>query len=381
MSQSIRVMLCDESAIMRRLISTALRLEPSMAVVCEAHNGRDAIEKLDDARPDILVMDIGMPVMNGVEAVREIRRRHPDLPIIMLSSLTSRGAKGSLDAITAGATDVSTKPVGSTHIQQSLDALRRDLIPKLLHWTAGQPTRSRPQTTDCSSVPRASRTSASSSESSSQISAIAIGVSTGGPQALATLIQELPMGFPIPILIAQHMPPVFTRLLAERLSAQTGHSVREAVDGDELDAGTILVAPGDHHLTVSREGDSVRARLNQEPPENACRPSVNPLFCSMAECYGQGTLGIVLTGTGQDGVRGVKRLKTCGATVFAQDQESSVIWGMPGQVVKMGLADQVLPIDQMAAAVLRAVNPNRVQAVAAVSERSTIESPACPLPA
>ena len=353
MNKEIRVMVCDDSAIMRRLIKTALELEPSMKVVCEAKHGRDAIDQLDQTRPDIVVMDIEMPVMDGVEAVREIRKLGRTLPVIMFSSLTSRGAEASLDAIAAGATDFATKPTGAGHIQQALDSLRRDLIPKLLQWTAGK------RADSIGTVPAAEPTntfpSRDAEESRRSVAAIAIGVSTGGPQALSKLLSGLPQNFPAPILIVQHMPPVFTGLLAERLSSQTGHCVREATDGDRLTPGTVLIAPGDYHMVASRERDGVHVRLNQEPPENSCRPSVNPLFCSLANCFGDQSLGIVLTGMGQDGTRGAKSLHACGARVYVQDQASSIVWGMPGQVANAGLADRVLPLDQIASQILRVV--------------------------
>ncbi|QDV83575.1 protein-glutamate methylesterase/protein-glutamine glutaminase [Planctomycetes bacterium TBK1r] len=353
MNNEIRVMVCDDSAIMRRLIRTALELEPSMTVVCEAKHGRDAIDQLDQTRPDIVVMDIEMPVMDGVEAVREIRKLGRTLPVIMFSSLTSRGAEASLDAIAAGATDFATKPTGAGHIQKALDSLRRDLIPKLMQWTAGKRADSMAATS--AAEPTATFPTRDAEGSNRSVAAIAIGVSTGGPQALSKLLSGLPHDFPTPILIVQHMPPVFTGLLAERLSSQTGHCVREAADGDRLTPGTVLIAPGDHHMVASRERDGVHVRLNQEPPENACRPSVNPLFCSLANCFGDQSLGIVLTGMGQDGTRGAKSLKACGARVYVQDQESSIVWGMPGQVANAGLADRVLPLDQIASQILRVV--------------------------
>lgn len=370
MSTEIRVMICDDSAIIRRLIKTSLQLEKSLEVVCEAKNGREAIEKFNEAKPDVIVMDIEMPVVDGLQAVKEIRQLDATVPIIMFSSLTSRGAAASLDALAAGATDFATKPTGAGHIQQALESLRRDLIPKLLQWTVGKRASLAEQNAAADNhlasltssefrIAGLDTTTRSAGKSIGQIHAIAIGVSTGGPQALARLLGNLPSPFPIPILIAQHMPPVFTNLLAERLTKQTGHDVHEAVDGEELTGGSVLIAPGDHHLTIERQGNKVVAKLNQDPPEHSCRPSVNPLFCSLADCFGDQALGIVLTGMGQDGARGAKQIKSHGGYVFVQDKASSTVWGMPGQVVQSGCADRILPLDQIADQVNRVIPCNQ----------------------
>lgn len=408
MSNEIRVMLCDDSAIMLRLIKKSLEIEPRLQIVCEAKHGREALEKLDQARPDIVVMDVEMPVMDGVEAVRQIRKRHRSLPIVMFSSLTSRGAAATLDAIAAGATDFATKPAGSGHIQKAMEALHRDLVPKLLQYggigkkspaptkPAARPAEARvtkfkptnvtpaeakpnpmdklrsgkkPQRSPSSILggvarpaPNHAATGAASGNGGGAnkgrggpVKAIAIGVSTGGPQALAKFFTALPKPLSVPIVVTQHMPPVFTQLLAERLSLQTGHAVHEAADGDNVVPGKVLIAPGDHHMLIRREGTSLKACLSQDPPRNSCRPSVDPMFESMATCFGKNLLGLVFTGMGQDGAEGVKRLKACGARVFIQDKASSVVWGMPGEVAKLGLADRVIPIDQMGMEVSRLI--------------------------
>ncbi|OYP36319.1 chemotaxis response regulator protein-glutamate methylesterase [Rhodopirellula sp. MGV] len=371
MSNEIRVLLCDDSAVMRRLLRASMQSEPCLNVVFEAENGREAVDNVKSVKPDVIIMDVEMPVMDGVDAVREIRKLSRSVPIIMFSSLTSRGAEASLDAIEAGASDFATKPVGAGHITKAMASVRRELIPKLLQWTRrapieppvpfkfdakatlpphnGTPTQHEP-----SFVPEPGKRGFAAT-SSGQVNVLGIGVSTGGPQALATVLGGLPKDFPIPIVIAQHMPPVFTGLLADRLASQTGHKVREATHGEELLAGNVLLAPGDYHLRVIRDSGVVRAQLDQGPLENSCRPAVDPLFTSLADCYGDRALGLVLTGMGQDGAFGSKRLRERGAHVFAQDQETSVVWGMPGQVVKAGLANKVLPIGQMANEITRMV--------------------------
>ncbi|MCC9600504.1 chemotaxis response regulator protein-glutamate methylesterase [Stieleria sp. JC731] len=373
MTSEIRVLLCDDSSVMRRLLRATMQSEPCLNVVFEAENGLDAVKNVTRVKPDVIIMDVEMPIMDGVDAVREIRKLSRSVPIIMFSSLTSRGAEASLDAIEAGASDFATKPVGAGHITKAMASVRRDLIPKVLQWSRrgaleqpvpfkyeprpsenSSPAVSNGAATQPSAAPGAAKASFSS-RTSNAISAIGVGVSTGGPQALAKLLTGLPKDLPVPVLIVQHMPPVFTGLLADRLASQTGHQVREATDGDELKPGTVLLAPGDYHMRVSSDKTNFCVRLDQGPAENSCRPAVDPLFTSIAESYGDHGLGIILTGMGQDGAFGAKRLRECGGLVFAQDQESSVVWGMPGQVVKAGLANKVFSIDQMADEVTRLV--------------------------
>jgi two-component system, chemotaxis family, protein-glutamate methylesterase/glutaminase len=201
---------------------------------------------------------------------------------------------------------------------------------------------------------------------------VAIGVSTGGPNALAELIPALPGDLAVPVLVVQHMPPMFTRLLAARLDAQSALTVREATDGLPLTPGTVTIAPGDFHMVVDRDGSRARVVLNQDPPENSCRPAVDPLFRSVAAAYGSRVLGVVLTGMGQDGLRGCENVRDAGGRVLAQDEASSVVWGMPGFVVRAGLADRVLPLADIAAEIMRRVSasagsPARLVAAAATS--------------
>ena len=384
MNAPIRVMICDDSAVMRRLIATVLKTDPEIKVVAEAKHGQDALDRLYDVRPDVLVMDVEMPVMDGIDTVREIRRRTAKLPIIMFSSLTSRGAEATLDAINAGANDFATKPAGAGHINQAMAHVKADLLPKIRQWAgravypqaspmsgrSGQQTGRKlpnvPPPSTPTPAPSAARrpllaetaiTSAASSQPSGPVSVIAIGVSTGGPEALSTIVNDLPKDLPVPILIAQHMPPVFTGLLADRLAAQNGHRVREATDGESVTAGDILVAPGDYHMTVVRDKLTVRVKLNQDPPENSCRPAVDPLFRSVAACYGARALGVVLTGMGKDGEQGAVALRQMGGRVVAQDEATSVVWGMPGAIARSGLADRILPLQSIANEMMRNAQP------------------------
>lgn len=371
MQNPIRILLCDDSAVLKKVVRIALEADPHLKVVEEAKDGQDAIDKLPAAKPDIIIMDVEMPVMDGIDAVREIRKRGIKIPIIMFSSLTSRGAEATLDAIAAGANDFATKPVGSGHFNEALEGVRRDLIPKVFQWGGRPKTPANPPNTGARTAPAAIKQAPAAPKASApelaaplpsdqSISAIGIGVSTGGPQALSAVVSDLPVDFPVPILIAQHMPPVFTGLLAERLSALKGHTVREAVDGEVVKPGEILIAPGDHHLLVRRDKTVIRAQLNQEPPENSCRPSVDPLFRSIADTFGNKAIGIVLTGMGNDGANGCQAMRQTGAKVIVQDEETSVIWGMPGNVARRGLADRVLPLNQIATEMTRITKPSPV---------------------
>lgn len=374
MIKPIRVMLCDDSSVIRRTVRAALAVDPQLTIVYEAVNGQDAVDHVGSVRPDVVILDVEMPVMDGIDAARVIRRRCRTLPIIMFSSLTGPGAEATLDALAAGANDFAIKPSGAKSFQAAIEQVQKELIPKIRNMVdlqeASRETLGAPgYTAVAQSVERQSALSETrpspqpvqrfQSTADRRVSVVAIGVSTGGPDALGQLITRLPNPFPVPILITQHMPPVFTGLLAERLSQQSGHQVREAKHGDVVQGGEILIAPGDFHLTVCREKTSVLAQLDKSPPENSCRPSVDPLFRSVAEIYGRDVLAVVLTGMGIDGGAGSRVIKQAGGRVFAQDKASSIVWGMPGYVVENGLVDRVLPLEQIATELIRAVESKR----------------------
>lgn len=359
MSETIKVMLCDDSSTMRRLIKTAFKKDPTIEVVFEAANGREAVENIASSQPDIVVMDIEMPVMDGIEATIEIRKQNQRLPIVMFSSLTSRGAEATLDGLAAGANDFALKPAASGHIANAMQQIETDLILKikqLVSRNRNSAGRDQPASAADSQV--------SSLESSifslnRKVDLIAIGVSTGGPDALQRLLSAIPSSsLTTPILITQHMPPVFTSLLAQRLTAQTGHLVCEAKDDEPIVPDRILIAPGDFHLTVQKSAAVLRAHLDQKAHENSCRPAVDPLFRSVAGTCGRQSLGIVLTGMGQDGMKGASDIKSSGGAVVVQDKSSSVIWGMPGKVAEAGLADSVLPLEGIATLISKNCCPN-----------------------
>ena len=360
----IRVLIVDDSIVIRKLLMDALSAEPSIEVVGSAANGRIALEKLPQLTPDLITLDVEMPEMDGLETLAAVRKSYPKLPVIMFSTLTQRGAGATLEALALGASDYVTKPANVGSVTAGTQRIRDELIPKIkaLCGRVGGSEKPVGTMTLQAGPPKVSAlslrpTPGGPRSTLSRIDVVAIGVSTGGPQALAALLPQLPSSFPVPIVLVQHMPPMFTKLLAERLSTQSAIQVREGSEGGILTAGKAWVAPGDYHMTVVRKGTSVCLRMNQGPPENSCRPAVDVLFRSVVDVYGANVLGVVLTGMGQDGLRGSEVIKAAGGQVIVQDEATSTVWGMPGFVSRAGLADAVLPLPRLAAEVIRRVEP------------------------
>jgi two-component system chemotaxis response regulator CheB len=333
----IRVLVVDDSAVVRRLVTTSLSLDPEIEVVGTAVNGQEAIGRVEELRPDAVTLDIEMPVLDGLGALAAIRRRHPRLPIIMFSTLTEKGATKTLEALSLGASDFVTKPSNTTNMAESMASVREQLIPKMkaligvrrVAAAAAPPVRVAPPVSNRPEV-------------------LLVGCSTGGPDALSRVLEDLPATLPVPVLVVQHMPPVFTAMFAERLDRVSPLRVREAAAGDVVTAGEVLVAPGGHHLVVQRSAGVVRAVIDDGPPENFCRPAVDTLFRSAVQVYGGHALALVLTGMGHDGLAGCRLLAEHGARIVVQDEETSVVWGMPGAVAGAGLAHEVLPLDAIA---------------------------------
>ncbi|MDD5348808.1 MAG: chemotaxis response regulator protein-glutamate methylesterase [Chthoniobacteraceae bacterium] len=350
-----RVLVVDDSVVIRRLVTDTLNADPDLEVIGVAANGRIALEKLGQLKPDAVVLDVEMPEMDGLETLRQIRKTHFRLPVIMFSTVTARGFLATLDALAAGATDYVTKPANVGGVGEALDRLRRELIPKIKHFCGVKPSvlhePARPPAAPAP-LPKPLR-------EPSRIDVVVIGVSTGGPDALVKLMPALPADLPVPILVVQHMPPVFTKLLADRLSAMSGIWVKEAEPGEHLSPGGVWIAPGDFHLTVCRQEGHAIVRTTKGPPENSCRPSVDVLFRSAVEAFGGHVLGVVLTGMGRDGFRGSELIRNAGGDVFAQDEATSVIWGMPGFVARGGLANAVLPLQQIPAEIVKRVHLGR----------------------
>ncbi len=346
---ALRVLVVDDAVVMRRLVSQVLEEDEDLTVVTAA-NGRIGLSKLVQTSPDAVILDIEMPELDGLGTLRELRKTHPDLPVIMFSTLTERGAAATLEAMSLGASDYVTKPANVGSVSESIERVRAELVPKIKalcerrHPVADDGGAPRP-------APAPYRPLRSDPLARHRVDVVAIGSSTGGPNALHEVLAALPGSLAVPVVITQHMPPVFTRLLAERLDTTCALQVREAAGGEVLHPGAVWIAPGDHHLVVRRVGTTAVLALEDGPPENSCRPAVDVMFRSVARVYGGRALAVVLTGMGADGQRGAELLRDAGAGVLAQDEPTSVVWGMPGAVVRSGLADEILPLSNVAEAI------------------------------
>jgi two-component system chemotaxis response regulator CheB len=355
----IRVLIVDDSMFIRNIVGRIFREEPAIEVVGTAVDGLDAIVKVSELKPDVVTLDVEMPRMTGIEAIRKIRAAWPPVKIIMLSTLTESGARVTIDALLNGANDYVSKsnPDGSNELP--IPRLKHDLIAKIRQFFPARATGPPPASPVIAKPLMVVAPSAGSprpavtQRATRQRRVLAIGVSTGGPSALSEVIPALPANLPVPVLIVQHMPPMFTRILAERLDTVCPLHVREAVENAPVEAGTVLIAPGDYHMRVTRRGARECITLDQSAPENSCRPAVDVLFRSVDEVYGGGSVAVVLTGMGQDGYLAARSLKASGAYVIAQDEGSSVVWGMPGMVARAGLADAVVDLKRVAPEILK----------------------------
>jgi two-component system chemotaxis response regulator CheB len=353
----IQIMIVDDSLVVRKVLTDVLSSDPDLSIAGWASNGRLALVKLQKLRPDIILLDIEMPEMNGLETIPAIRKILPHTPIIMFSTLTERGAEATLDAFALGASDYVAKP-SNENMAAASEAIHRDLVPKIKALCHLPVRIQNPVSGLASSIAPLQRPVIRyhvGAPRSSPLKIIAIGVSTGGPDALAKLLPSFPANFPLPVVIAQHMPPIFTKLLAKRLASKCALPVREGQPGDLLGPSCVWIAPGDYHMVVNEKDQCMRLGTHQGPRENYCRPSVDVLFRSVAACYGANSLGVILTGMGQDGLKGCEALCAGGASVIVQDEASSVVWGMPGFVARAGLAEKILPLDQIGNEILRRV--------------------------
>lgn len=357
----IKVLIVDDSIVVRRAVSDALNPDPEIEVIGTAANGEVALDKIQALRPDVVILDIEMPVSSGFDVLRGIKRQRLQVRIVMFSTLTARGARQTIEALSLGAHDYIQKPTAGDSVYGYKDGLKKvaaELCPKIKQFRR----RSLLNQSNENGFSEATKKRTVKPMEMARINTrrlkpqiVAIGVSTGGPEALAKLLPRLSPSFPLPIVIVQHMPPLFTKLLAERLDAAAKIKVVEAEEGMPVASGVAYIAPGDKHLAVLGHSAKVFLTLSHAPPENSCRPAADYLFRSVAKVYENRGLGVIMTGMGHDGLKGLRLMREKGASVLAQDEASSVVWGMPSFVVHEGLADAVLPVEGLADAIEKAV--------------------------
>jgi two-component system chemotaxis response regulator CheB len=367
--EPLRVMVVDDSVVIRGLISRWIASEPDMVVAASLRTGLDAVNQLERVNPDVAVLDIEMPELDGISALPRLLAKKRNLIVIMASTLTRRNAEISFKALSLGASDYIPKPE-STREASAAETFHHDLIQKIRNLgaklrRAAAPATSSPRlapTLDRAKEPLTRLTPAPVAQpqlmrrafSTQAPRVLLIGSSTGGPQALMALVTELgPVIDRFPVLITQHMPPTFTTILAEHLARSSHRPAHEAVDGEIVRAGRIYLAPGGRHMRVVRHGTDAAIALDDGPPVNFCRPAVDPLFTSAIDIWQSGVLAVVLTGMGSDGMRGGKEIVAAGGSVIAQDEASSVVWGMPGSAANAGICAAILPLNQIAPKLVR----------------------------
>ncbi|HSR98693.1 MAG TPA: chemotaxis response regulator protein-glutamate methylesterase [Kofleriaceae bacterium] len=420
---AIRILVVDDSVVIRKLVTSTLSEVRGMEVVATAATGKIALAKIPQCNPDIVILDVEMPEMDGIETLQHIRKLSPRLPVIMFSTKTERGAVATIEALTRGASDYVAKPANVGNVLLAMARVREEMVPKIQALTSRvRGASARPPTSPLATfaygatsgpgaktvplatlrTPLAPAATVTSTRTiplpklTTQVIArpqltapnpvivldgpirlhratgprppvevVAIGASTGGPNALAELLTQLPEDFSVPIVIVQHMLATFTRHFAQRLAAQCRLKIVEASEGEALLPGRVYIARGDYHLITERRAGRVQLAMNQDAQENFCRPAVDVLFRSVAACYGAGALAVVLTGMGHDGLLGCSAIRDAGGDIIVQDEQSSVVWGMPGFVARAGLASQVLGLEQLGGELRRrvALGPSRFAGV------------------
>ncbi len=347
--ERIRVMVVDDSAVVRGLLVRALEQDPAIQVVASVGNGATALRAQKQHDVDVIVLDIEMPVMDGMTALPQLLKADPAVKVIMASTLTMHNAKISLEALAKGASDYIPKPGSGVHLSTA-EEFKRSLVEKIKALAAKRysapPAKSATQPTAAQPA-RTAENIDLRPYGKSKPQVLAIGSSTGGPQALLKLFGSLKSSITLPIFITQHMPPNFTTILAQHLAKATGLVAAEGKDGETVEAGHIYVAPGDYHMRVVRDGTRVTIRLDKGEQVNYCRPAVDPMLDSLAQVYGPAVLTVILTGMGHDGRDGCRSIVRAGGSVIAQDEETSVVWGMPGAAAGAGVCSAVLPIERI----------------------------------
>ncbi len=346
-----KVLIVDDSAFMRKVLSDLFAAEDDFSVVDTARNGKDAVDKIKRLKPDVVTMDVEMPVLDGISALDIIMREAPT-PVVMVSSLTREGADATIKALEKGAVDFVAKTAGPI---SSIDQIRTEILAKC---RAAARANVRQLARPPAPPPPPPRKPPAFAPSTNE-RIVAIGTSTGGPRALQEVITRLPGNLPCPLVIVQHMPAGFTKSLADRLNGLSALTVKEAQHGDVLTPGLAVIAPGDFHMTLDREGHKTVVKLNQEPPIGGHRPSVEPMLESVARLYGPRAVGVILTGMGHDGSRGMKTLKNARGFTIAEDQSTTVVFGMPKAAIEIGAIDKILPLPAIAPEIVRHLQDNQ----------------------
>jgi len=355
-SRPLRVLIVDDTVLYRKILSEVLAEIPGVEVVGTAPNGKIALSKVESTHPDLITLDFEMPEMDGLETLLHLRQDHPHIVVIMVSAHTKEGATITIRALELGAFTFVTKPENQFPSQSKefllnqLQAVIKTLPPQ---YRRDEPIPIGRQSFQ-QAVPPVVR---KYPFSAGPVQIVAIGISTGGPNALAEVIPKIPAGFKVPIVIVQHLPANFTNALAESLNQKSNVTVLEATDGMELQAATVYIAPGGKQTKVVKNANRFFLEVNNDPPEKHCQPSADYLFRSISKAYGQSALGVIMTGMGNDGTLGLKLMKRAGAQVIAQDQKSCVVFGMPAEAISAGVTDAVLPLSQIAAEIVKRVGP------------------------
>ncbi len=359
----LRVLVVDDTVTYRQLVGKLVGRLPQAEPIGAAPNGRIALEKIELLGPDLVLLDLEMPEMDGLELLRRLRSADVDVGVIILSGATDAGAHATVEALSLGAFDFIPKPVGGS-LEENASRLEAELRPKLEAFRRSrqirrilrgppEPRPARGPSPAPATDPQAARPPRVGAQAALPAEVVALGISTGGPQALTLMLPELPPTLPAPLLVVQHMPAMFTHSMAEDLDRRCRLRVREGAEGLPVEPGTIYIAPGGRQMKVARRDGAVAIRITDDPPEKSCRPSVDYLFRSVADVYGGRALGVIMTGMGNDGAEGCHVLKRRGGAVVCQDQASCVVFGMPREPIELGLADAVVPLDRIASEIVR----------------------------
>lgn len=356
--QPVRILVVDDSAFMRKALTMMLESDPGIKVIGSARNGEEGVAKVKQLNPDLVTMDVEMPQMDGLTALRQIMKTNP-VPVMMVSSITTDGAKATLEALELGAVDFIPKQM--SYVSLDIVKIKDDLLAKIKDIVRRKHIlmaryRTRSSFVEASAATQGQQPAAVTAKPAyhrpgkrnHQIEIVAIGSSTGGPPALQAIIPQLPRNLPVGVIVSQHMPPMFTKSLAERLNGLSKVEVHEAEDGEPIEAGTVLIAPGGQHLTVRRYGGRARAVVSGEPATTLYKPCVDVMLEATAAAFGKSTMGVILTGMGNNGLIGAKKVKELGGVMIAQNEDTCVVYGMPRAVIEANLTDHIAPIEHVA---------------------------------